>query len=150
MNFEEAGELLARVASFDRRTNGEPDIVAWGLALADVDYADAAQAVVDHYRETSEWITPAAVRDRVRRIRRTRIDAAGPITPPAELADDPQAELAWVRAERNRIASGMSPQPRQELPGRPRNVEDLIAACRTQLPKGSSALEGAQEAKEAA
>lgn len=134
MNFEEAGELLARVAAFDRRTTGEPDIVAWGLALADVDYHDAAQVVVDHYKNSNDWITPADVRGRVARLRRERIAAAGPILPPAELADDPIAELAWLREARERIAAGQEQEPPQGVralagPGR-RSLDDLRAELR--------------------
>jgi hypothetical protein len=70
MNEAEASIVLAHVQAFDRRTVGESDIRAWWRALDDVPLDDAVEAVIEHYRESRDWMMPADVRRGV-----TRLDA---------------------------------------------------------------------------
>jgi hypothetical protein len=66
MSPEETGKLLGTCASYDRRTVGETDVIAWYRVLGDLPYADCEAAVIAHYTDSREWIMPADIRRRVR------------------------------------------------------------------------------------
>jgi hypothetical protein len=91
MNTDEVIDLLTLAASYDRRKVGESDVAAWGLAIGDLPFADTREAVIAHYRESTDWIMPAHVRQRVREVRAKRLKAAGDLEAriPEELADRP-------------------------------------------------------------
>ena len=91
MNTDEVIDLLTLAASYDRRKVGESDVAAWGLAIGDLPFADARDAVIAHYRESADWIMPAHVRRHVGEIRAKRLKAAGDLERhiPEELADRP-------------------------------------------------------------
>lgn len=59
----DAARVLAKAAAFDQRTVGEADVRAWHEALSDLDAGDALAAVTRHYRQRTERIMPAHVRD---------------------------------------------------------------------------------------
>lgn len=63
MNRSEAARLLALVASFNNRTIGEADVVAWQSVLDDIALADAEEAVRRHFRKSAEWIMPVHIRN---------------------------------------------------------------------------------------
>lgn len=117
MNHAEAALLLGQIAAFDRRTVGDADVLAWQAALHDVSLADSRSAVVDHYRGSSEWLTPARVIAGVKAIRRQRLEHADRILPAAD-PDDPAAYIAQLRAGRAALASGRI-EPPELLPARP-------------------------------
>lgn len=71
----QTAELLTIVAAYDRRTLGDADVLAWSLALDDVDLADAKRAVVAHYRESRVFLMPSDVRALVRASRPVRPDS---------------------------------------------------------------------------
>jgi len=106
MNASEVIDLLTLMASYDRRTVGKSDVAAWGLAVGDLPFADSRDAVVAHYRDSREWLMPSDVRDRVTDVRRERLKNAPALIPPPEVADDPAAYVAWLAAERKKIADG--------------------------------------------
>lgn len=62
MNRSETANLLTSMASFDRRTIGESDVIAWQGVLADAAFDDCLEAVKRHYAENTEWMMPAHVR----------------------------------------------------------------------------------------
>lgn len=64
MNRSEIAQLLTVVASFDRRTLGEADVIAWHGALGDLTLPECSAAVVKHYAEATDWVMPAHVRKR--------------------------------------------------------------------------------------
>jgi hypothetical protein len=70
----DAAELLALAATFDRRSIGQMDAVAWADALYDLEPADCAEAIRLHFRETDAWLMPAHVRQRVKYLREVRAD----------------------------------------------------------------------------
>ncbi len=72
MKLSETAEVLALVQSFNNRTVGEKDVIAWRSVLSDVDVADAEEAVRRYYAEETDWIMPAHVRRLVRDIVRER------------------------------------------------------------------------------
>lgn len=108
MTRDEVIDLLSLAAGYDRRKAGHTDIDAWHLAVGDLRLDDARLAVVGHYRETTDWLMPAHVRQRVKAIRSARLQES-PMegTPPPDAA----GYAAWYAAERKRIADG-TPSPR--------------------------------------
>ncbi len=91
MTAEEIGKLLATCAAYDRRTVGETDVIAWLKAVGDLPHRDCEEAIVAHYRESTQWIMPAHIRERVNAVRTERLRAAGDLEAaiPPELADRP-------------------------------------------------------------
>ncbi|MEU1736496.1 hypothetical protein [Streptosporangium sp. NPDC020145] len=104
MTPEETIDLLSLAASFDRRTVGRADVMAWHAAVGDLDFADARDAVVAHYRDNREWIMPADVRKRVKAVREERLARQPVPAPPAE------NYRAGLRAAIDQIAGGRSVQ----------------------------------------
>jgi len=76
MNRAEVSLLLGVCASFDARTIGEADVIAWHDVLGDLNYSDAVNAVKSHYGSSADRIMPAHVRSGVRQIRRERVNGA--------------------------------------------------------------------------
>ena len=109
MNAEEASRLLAKCASYDRRKVGEADIIAWYQVLSDLDYDDCTAAVIAHYAETTDWIMPAHIRQRVKETRDKRLQDTEIPPPPPELLDDPDAYSAALHAAAVAIADGRDP-----------------------------------------
>lgn len=110
----DAARLLALAAAYDRRTIGEADAVAWADVLADLDVADCAQAIREHYTISTDWIMPAHVRRIVRRLRAERITRDPEDVPDADPNDVP-AYLEALRAGRKRRADGDRPRPVRPL-----------------------------------
>jgi hypothetical protein len=81
VNLTESARLLTMISSFNNRTVGEGDVIAWQSVLTDVILADAEEAVRRHYAENTEWLMPAHVRRLVRDIHRERASAATPWAP---------------------------------------------------------------------
>ena len=53
---------------------------------------------------------PSDVRQGVAAIRQARLDAAGPVEIPEDLADHPAEALAWKQSALDAIADGVEPQ----------------------------------------
>ena len=110
MNAKEAGKLIGLMALYDNRKQEDPaDVVAWLKVAGDLRYADCDAAVVAHYRESRERIMPADIRQRVAVIRAARLEAAGPVRIPEELADRPLEAREWLQRARRAIADGREP-----------------------------------------
>ena len=60
--------LLGMCSAYDQRTVGQADITAWHHALGDLAVERAAEAVVEHYRNSRDRIMPADVRRLAREI----------------------------------------------------------------------------------
>lgn len=100
----EAQVLLSMAAAYDNRRPDADAAKAWALALDGLPYIDCRDAIVAHYRGSTEWIMPAVVRAAVRRIRAKRIDDHPPLVPPPGL-DDVQ-ERRWLSEARRRVGDG--------------------------------------------
>lgn len=105
----ETAKLLALCAAVDRRKVGDADVLAWHRILGDLRYADCEAAVIAHFSESTEWIMPAHVRNRVKEVRRIRVEDAGVPAPPPDLIEDPERYRAWLRAATIRVADGEDP-----------------------------------------
>jgi hypothetical protein len=84
----EAARVLARAAAFDKRTASEVEARAWAEALPEINEADAIEAIVRHYRASTEYLMPGHVRVGARSIIGERQDRAAmqrglPGPPPA-------------------------------------------------------------------
>ncbi len=103
----EAGALLTVAAAFDNRKPDADAATAWSVALDGLRFEDCRDAVVAHYRGSSDWLMPAKVIAEVGRIRQRRLEAAPPLSPPDDLdPDDPGAYTRWWVAARTAIADG--------------------------------------------
>lgn len=109
MSTDEVIDLLTLMASYDRRKVGEADVAAWYAAMGDLAFSDSRDAVIAHYRDSTEWIMPAHVRRRVAATRQARLDAAGPTEIPQDLANRPIEAREWLQRTRNAIADGQQP-----------------------------------------
>jgi hypothetical protein len=109
MNHQEVAALLGLISARDGRAIGQVEVEAWHEDLGRWDFATARQAVARHYASSRDFARPFDVIKMIRAIREERLVAAGQITPPPELADNPAAEIAWVRNRREAIAAGRVP-----------------------------------------
>lgn len=112
----EAAALLALASDFDGREPNPHAARSWAEALADVDFTDARQVIVDHYR-TQHWrIMPSHVVDGVRALEKARVEAGPnvddlPLPERLQLMDDgPEftaAYLEWLQETHRRIRRGV-------------------------------------------
>ena len=110
MNAEQAGQVLAKCASYDRRKTGDAETIAWFQAIGDLAYDDCIAAVVAHDRETTDRIMPAHVRNRVMAVRNRRLTETEIPAPPVELLDNPVAYSAALHVAAVAIADGRDPE----------------------------------------
>lgn len=109
MNPAEVSQVLAKAAAFDLRTVGQADVLAWLEAIGDLDVDDALAAVTRHYRDTTEWLKPAHIR---------------------QLVDDIQRERRRARREAAEERAALEAAPTRD---RSAEVADLLGALRARL-----------------
>jgi hypothetical protein len=114
------------MASFDRRTVGDGDVIAWQAVLSDAPFDDCLEAVKQHYAEQTEWMMPAHVRRAVRDMATQREMAA--------------RDTGWApgqagvpRAEALPELPGPFPLPGDLKP----EIRALLESVRAMLPEGS-------------
>ena len=105
----DATRVLTLAASYDQRTIGEADALAWGKVLGELNTDDAFQAVADHYTRETRRLMPADVINGVRRIRAARLER-DPEPPPDADPDDPRAYQRALLEQRHRVADGTERQ----------------------------------------
>lgn len=120
MNRAECAQLLTVVASYDRRTLGEADVISWQGAIGDLSFDECRNAVVKHYAEQTDWVMPAHVR---RLALAARQDAAMRALPGShdDLVPQPDWFRTTVAEHRNRTRElnkekwkpGKGPVPKQ-------------------------------------
>lgn len=101
MTKSETAVLLAYCAAYDQRTIGDADVLAWHEALEspwvpNIGLDEAQEAVVAHYRETSQRINVADV---LKRVKTDRADRLGRGIPARRQGVAPTAEYLQIRAE---------------------------------------------------
>src|SRR5215472_3174449 len=104
MTKAEVARLLAVAAAFDQRTSGEEDDMAWLAAVGDLNFGDAREAVIAHYRDSTERIMPGHIRQRVKAMRADRLQRVPLPAPAPELADEPGRYQQAIQAGARRIA----------------------------------------------
>lgn len=94
MNREEVGALLAIISSADkRRMFDDLDVTTWHHLVGDCSFAEARDAVVQHYRSSTQSVMPAEILVRVNKERAKRRESV--VEPPAPF--DPNTEQAKCR-----------------------------------------------------
>lgn len=102
----EAAALLAVAAAFDNRKPDADAATAWALALDDMPFADCRNAIVAHYRASTDWLMPAHVLELVKRVRDKRIaDHEADLTPPPH-AREGDAHREWLADAKRRLGDG--------------------------------------------
>lgn len=126
----EAQVLLSMAAAFDNR-RPDPDAArAWSAALDGLRFDDCRDALIEHYKTSTDYLMPVLIRTAVRRIRSKRIAEAGALTPPPDLT--PVETNRWLAEARSQIANGTPvDQVTTDHGGAltPRNLGDLRAIC---------------------
>lgn len=78
MNIADTTKVLSLIQAFhDKFDVSESRILAWHALLKDHQLSDCLQAVQEHYRNSTAWIMPAHVVERVREVEQRRIDKLG-------------------------------------------------------------------------
>jgi hypothetical protein len=57
----ETAQLLAIIAQLDNRAVDDGRVAAWVPLLADVDFADAQRAVMEHFSSSMDYLTPTHI-----------------------------------------------------------------------------------------
>lgn len=79
MNQLETADVLTAIASYDLRTIGESDVIAWHAAIGELSKDLALEAVVIHHKTNTDRVKPAHILGIARTIlrdRETRANAA--------------------------------------------------------------------------
>lgn len=99
MNTDELTMLLARVQVLDNRQVDQLTIEAWTPLMADLDYAEAVEAVNTHFRESTMYLQPVHVRALVKRGRGvSQPPPFGELPPPGRFAPAPDNMAAMTAA----------------------------------------------------
>lgn len=107
MNKAQMADLLNLIASTDGRNLTQQMPNAWMELLGDLSFPDCKQAVLGHYRESTEWLMPAHIRRRVSAVRQRRINAVGEnINASRADSADPKEEIRVQRALTKALGDG--------------------------------------------
>ena len=97
----ECATVLAVAQSYDRRTVGEVDVVAWHRIIGRFAAVECREAVVGHYAKSREWCMPFDVVAGVKAMRADRRGRALEAVPDAD-PDDVPSYLTALRDGRTR------------------------------------------------
>jgi hypothetical protein len=122
MTIGEIGRLFAQMSLGDNRKLPDDEEAAdalllwWHKQIGDLDYDAASAAIDEHQRDSTEYLTAAHIRARVKENREAALSKAAfqlrNLHPPQELAGDPAAERRWIN-EQHALVAGV--EPRREL-----------------------------------
>jgi len=107
MNHDEIVDLLTLAAVYDQRTGGSADVEGW-YAVAQLEhwtFPVAKRVVIEHYSRGADRqrITPAAISDAIRTVRRKAADSFVAPNVPDHIMGRDYPE--WFRAQRDRHIS---------------------------------------------
>ncbi|TQN30586.1 hypothetical protein FHX37_0468 [Haloactinospora alba] len=142
MDEEQVGAILAVAATYDSRTTGRSDVLAWQQVIEDLPFEECRDAVIRWYSTSRpRRIQPGDVRDAVRAARAERRnhaawDAARPPVDP----DDVDAYQQWLRD--GAAAAADAPPGAKALAARrsggpPEHVRAQLDRVRAQCASGS-------------
>ena len=140
MKESDAAAVLALAAAFDKRTIGETDVRAWGIALGALSPERCLQAVARYYGENSRPIMPSDVKMLARTTTdgdNTRSQAAQQPVSPEPAPGDPTTPDDPGKAVTVRLRDGTAATYRKPAPSRdpntgsrdPRVAPFLCPAC---------------------
>lgn len=72
MDLQQTGILLAKIALIENRTATNETIRAWQEILANTEFEDAMEALVQHYRNSTEACKPAHIYKGAKEIKEER------------------------------------------------------------------------------
>lgn len=104
------------MATFDSRTIGDSDVLAWHELLVDVPFPDADVVVKAHYATSGDRIMPVHVLEGVKKLRKGRLERADATFEPDCDPDDTTEYMRQLRQHRTQISDGLDPQELKELP----------------------------------
>lgn len=122
MNTSDYGDLLRACAFYDNRKVTTQAALAWAHAIhPDITKADALKAIAEHHAESTDYIGPAHINQRVRAIRRERLQRAGDPPMPGGLSWEQEREWRqlWCTAVKAGADKGMAAEMasrRMDLP----------------------------------
>ena len=101
MTRSEIADLLTLCAAYDQRTHDDADVTAWCEAIdspwvPNIDMDEAQEAVVTHYRETTQRI---GVADVLKRVKAWRLERFGGQPTPRRPGVPATEEYRRIRAE---------------------------------------------------
>lgn len=126
----EAQVLIGMAASVDNRKPDEDVARSWAALLDGLRFEDCRVAVIEHFKTSNDWLTPALIRASVKRIRSKRIENHPPLTPPPGPPGETEGELiarqqAWLKEARRRIGDGEVIDCDATYELKPRHLPDL-------------------------
>lgn len=123
----EAQVLLSMASAFDNRKPDADAARAWSAALDGLRFEDCRDALIEHYKTSTDYLMPVMIRTAVRRIRSKRIAEVGDLIPPPGLSELEQRQ--WLRDAKRRIGDGETFTPPQLPPADPRRLRELLTAA---------------------
>lgn len=127
MNASDCGDLLRACAFYDNRKLTLQAALAWAQSIAaDVSKADALKAIAEHHAESTDYIGPAHINQRVRAIRRERLQRAGDPPMPGDLTHAQERE--WRQLWCDRVKAGMDKDTAAESASMAMNLHPELPA----------------------
>ena len=123
----EAQVLLSMASAFDNRKPDADAARAWSAALDGLRFDDCRDALIEHYKTSTDYLMPVLIRTAVRRIRSKRIAEVGDLIPPPGLSELEQRQ--WLRDAKRRIGDGEEYAPPQLPPADPPRLRELLATA---------------------
>ena len=121
----EAQVLLSMASAFDNRKPDADAARAWSAALDGLRFEDCRDALIEHYKTSTDYLMPVLIRTAVRRIRSKRIAEVGDLIPPPGLSELETRQ--WLRDARRRIGDGETFTPPQLPPANPPRLRALLS-----------------------
>lgn len=103
MNQIELAKVLARIQAGDNRVVDKVTVAHWRETIGHLKYQDAMDAVVMHFRESTEYLMPAHVIRNARRIRNEREDPNAPV-------DQATCPHKFIGRDRDCVLCGLIPE----------------------------------------
>lgn len=76
MNKTEVAKLLTMASAIDNRTVGTETVEAWYMVIGDLDFDDATGVMFEHFRTSTEYLTPRQIIIGVEALNKRRIAEA--------------------------------------------------------------------------
>lgn len=107
MNIQETGILLAYIGELDGRTITEQTVQAWHDVIGEYAAKDCREAVVRHFRTSTDYLKPSHIAIEVQRVRRRRLERVGTLQlTEADYAEEQRPWQEVLREIHARVAEG--------------------------------------------